>query len=139
EDSAWNSYNGLQTSLRHRSSKGISMQVNYTFSKGLSNTRVDNANQNVDWTTRRNLSLDRAPSPFNIRHVLEVFGTYDLPVGKGRSLAIQNRLLDAVIGGWAISPILTIQSGSSFALSGGFQTVNTANGPVGGGVYLAPG
>lgn len=139
EDSAWNNYNGLQTSLRRRAAKGLSMQVNYTFSKGLSNTRADNANQNVDWTTRRNLSLDRGPSPFDVRHVLQVFGTYDLPVGKGRALAINNRLLDAVVGGWAISPILTVQSGSSFALSGGFQTVNAASGPVGGGVYLAPG
>jgi hypothetical protein len=139
EDSAWNNYNGLQTSLRRRAANGLSLQLNYTFSKGLSNTRVDNANQNVDWTTRRNLALDRGPSPFDIRHVLQVFGTYDLPVGKGRTLAINNRLLDALVGGWAISPILTLQSGASFALSGGFQTVNTANGPVGGGVYLAPG
>jgi hypothetical protein len=139
EDSASNSYNGLQTSLKKRTTTGLSMQVNYTLSKGLSNTRVDNANQNVDWTTRRNLALDRAPSPFDIRHVAQVFGTYDLPVGKGRKLGIENRALDAVIGGWALSPIVVLQSGSSFALSGGFQTVNQVNGPVGGGVYLAPG
>jgi hypothetical protein len=139
EDSAWNNYNGLQFSLRRRAAKGLSMQVNYTFSKGLSNTRVDNANQNVDWTTRRNLALDRGPSPFDIRHVLQVFGTYDLPVGKGRMLNIGNRLLDAVVGGWAFSPILTIQSGSAYPLTGGFQTVNNSNGPVGNGVYLAPG
>ncbi|MCX6629430.1 MAG: TonB-dependent receptor [Candidatus Solibacter sp.] len=139
EDSAWNNYNGLQFSLRKRAAKGLSMQVNYTFSKGLSNTRVDNANQNVDWTTRRNLSLDRAPSPFDIRHVLQVFGTYDLPVGKGRMLNINNRLLDALVGGWAFSPILTIQSGSAYPLTGGFQTVNNVTGPVGNGVTLASG
>jgi hypothetical protein len=139
EDSGSNSYNGLQTSLRKRTTVGLTMQVNYTLSKGLTNERTDNANQTIDWTTRRNLALDRAPSPFDIRHVAQVFGTYDLPVGKGRRLGIENRLLDAIVGGWAISPIFVLQSGSSFAMSGGFQTVNQVNGPVGHGVYLAPG
>src|SRR5437762_11488507 len=32
-----------------------------------------------NFTTLRDLGLDRGPSPFDIRHVVQAFGTYDLP------------------------------------------------------------
>ena len=147
EDSGWNSYNGLQATLRKRTSRGLSMQVNYTFAKGLTNERTDDQTQIVDFTTRRNLSLDKEPSPFDIRQVFQVFGTYDLPVGRGRRLGINNRILDTIFGGWTVGSIVNIQTGSPIPLIGGFQTVNVnqnlynSGGARGqnNGVILAPG
>src|SRR5260370_24041842 len=124
EDSGWNSYNGLQAVLRKRTWRGLSMQINYTFAKGLTNERTDDQTQIVDFTTRRNLGLDKEPSPFDIRQVFQVFGTYDLPVGKGRRFGISNRMLDTVFGGWTVGSIVNIQTGSPIPLTGGFQTVN---------------
>jgi hypothetical protein len=139
EDSGWSSYNALQMVLRKRTSNGLNMQVNYTFSKGLTNLRADDQSQSLDFTTRRNLTLDRGPSAFDIRQVFQVFGTYDLPLGRGRRFNISNRILDTVAGGWTFGSIFNIQSGSPIPLTGGFQTVNVNGGPVGNGVYLAPG
>lgn len=139
EDTGWNSYNGLQVVLRKRSTRGLTAQVNYTFAKGLTNERVDNQNQSIDPTTRRNLALDRAPSAFDIRQVFQIFGTYDLPVGKGRAWAINNRVLDTIAGGWTLGSIFNIQSGSPIPLTGGFQTVNVNGGQAGNGIILAPG
>ena len=54
-----------------------------------------------------------------MRHVLQAFGTYDLPFGKDRHLSIANPVLDAIFGGWTLGGILTAQSGTPFRLSSG--------------------
>ncbi len=139
DDSGWNSYNGLQVQLRKRSSHGLDWTTNYTFSKSLTNLPQDNATQSLDFTTLRNTRLDRRVSQFDIRHVIQSFGTYDLPVGKNRRLNVQNRLLDGVIGGWTAGSILVFNTGQPVQLTGGFQTVNVSNNGGTAGVRLAPG
>jgi hypothetical protein len=124
DDTGWNSYNGLQIQLRKQFSHGLTWQTNYTFSKGLTNNPADNATSSNDWTTLRNQSLDRQPSPFDIRQVFQTFGTYDLPLGKGRGFAISNRILDAVIGGWTVGSVFVVSSGQPYRLTSGYNTVN---------------
>lgn len=138
DDSGWNSYNGLQVQLRKRYSHGLDWTANYTFSKSLTNLAADNAQQSVDWITLRNTRLDRRASPFDIRHVIQTFGTYDLPVGKGRRFALRNRVLDGIAGGWTAGSIVVFNTGQPVLLTGGFNTVNNTNAPYGG-VNLAPG
>jgi hypothetical protein len=77
-----------------------------------------------NFTTLRNRRLDYGPSTFDIRHVLQAFGTYDLPVGQGRKLTVKNPILDGVIGGWTVGAIFRMQSGLPFKLSSGRLTVN---------------
>ncbi len=36
---------------------------------------------------------------------------WDLPIGKGRRVNLQNKVVDAVAGGWQVGSILTLQSG----------------------------
>jgi hypothetical protein len=139
DDTGWHSYNGLQVQLRQRLSHGLTWTANYTWSKSLTNLAVDNQNQSLDFTTLRNIALDRRPSPFDIRHVLQTFGTYDLPFGRGRWLPLNNRILDGVIGGWTFGSILVFNTGQPIQLTGGFQTVNNTNNGASGGVRLAPG
>jgi hypothetical protein len=69
-------------------------------------------------------------APFDVRHVLQTFGTYDLPFGKERRFSIGNPVLNAVAGGWTIGGILTAQSGTPFRLSSGRQTVNGSDAGV---------
>jgi hypothetical protein len=88
----------------------------------------DRYNKNVDnignFATLRNRRLDYGPSTFDIRHVLQAFGTYDLPVGQGRRFSVDNSVLNGVIGGWTVGGIFRIQSGLPFKLSSGRVTVN---------------
>ena len=139
DNGGWDSYNGLQIQFRQRLSHGLSWTTNYTWSKSLTNLSVDNANQGLDYTTLRNPRLDRRVSPFDIRHVIQAAGTYDLPVGRGRLLPINNRVLDTVVGGWTLGSIFVFHTGQPIQLTGGFQTVNNTNNPEQNGVILAPG
>jgi hypothetical protein len=74
--------------------------------------------------SNRNFRLNYAPSAFDIRHVLHVSGTYDLPFGQGKRFLKDNRILDKVIGGWAIGTVTTFQTGSPVVLNGGYLTLN---------------
>ncbi len=140
DDTGWHNYNGLQIEFHQRFSRGLQWTTNYTWSKSLTNLAADNQNQSLDFTTLRNIALDRRPSPFDIRHVIQSYGTYDLPVGHGRRwLSSTNRVLDGAIGGWTVGSVFVFQTGVPIQLTGGFQTVNNTNNPAANGIRLAPG
>jgi len=139
DNTGWTSYNGLQLQFRQRVSHSLNLNANYTWSKSLTDLSVDTANQGLDFTTLRNFKLDKRVSPFDIRHVIQVAGTYDLPLGRGRWLPWDNRVLDGVIGGWTVGSIFVFHTGQPIQLTGGFQTVNNTNNPEQNGVILAPG
>lgn len=136
DDAGWWDYNGLQTQLRQTFSHGLTFTFNYTWSHGMSNTGADDPMMNQDWVTLRNTSLDRRPSPFDRRHVVSTFVTYDLPVGKGRLLNLSNRWLDTLVGGWTTSSVFTFSTGGPSQLTGNYSTMNT-EAPTG--ISLAPG
>jgi Carboxypeptidase regulatory-like domain len=138
DDTGWHSYNGLQMEFRQRFSKGLTWTTNYTWSKSLTNLAADNQTQGRDFTTWRDIGRDRRLSQFDITHVIQSFGSYDLPVGRGRLLSVNNRMLDGVVGGWTLGSIFVFHTGQPLQLTGGFQTVNT-NDNFSNGVRLAPG
>jgi hypothetical protein len=139
DDTGWSSYNGMQVEFRQRFSNGLIWTTNYTWSKSLTNLSRDTANQDVDFTTLRNIDLDKRVSPFDIRHVIQSYGTYDLPIGRGRKYSPGNSIVDGVIGGWTVGSIFVFHTGQPIQLSGGFQTVNNTNNTAANGVRLAPG
>jgi hypothetical protein len=124
DDSGWSSYNGLQVQLRKQFSHGLTWTTNYTYSKSLTNLPADSSIQNADYFTWRNQSLDRRPSLFDQKHVLQTFGTYDLPIGKGKLLPINNKIMDLLFGGWTTSSIVQFNTGVPVQLTGGFNTFN---------------
>jgi hypothetical protein len=138
DDTGWHSYNGLQMEFRQRFSKGLTWTTNYSWSKSLTNLAADNQTQGRDFTTWRDIGRDRRISQFDITHVIQSFGSYDLPVGRGRWLSVNNRLLDGVVGGWTLGSIFVFHTGDPAQLTGEFQTVNT-NDNFSNGVRLAPG
>jgi len=138
DDTGWHSYNGLQVQFHQRLSKGLNWNTNYTWSKSLTNLARDTANQDLDFVTLRDIGRNRRVSQFDIRHIIQTFGTYDLPVGRGRWLSVDNRVLNGVVGGWTLGSIFVFNTGQPIQLTGGFQTVNTNN-AFSNGVRLAPG
>lgn len=141
DDTGWHSYHGLQMSFNQRLSHGLTWQTNYTWSKSMTNLATDNAIQIRDFTTLRNTSLDKRVSQFDMTHVLQSYGTYELPVGRGRLLNINNKILDSVLGGWVVGNVLVFNTGQPLQLFGAYNTVNTngVNNPNATGVRLAPG
>ena len=100
---------------------------------------MDNRNQILDYVSLRDPGSSRQVSPFDIRHVFQTFGTYDLPFGRGRWLSVNNRLLNGAIGGWTLGSVFVFQTGAPIQLTGGFNTVSVTNNPIANGVRLAPG
>ena len=129
-------YDGMLVSLRKRFSKGYQFDVNYTWSHAIDNSssvfNVSNSNNDgssyvCDLT---NLDACRGDADFDIRHLININGIWDLPFGRGRAFGTDMpRWLDAVIGGWTVAGIFTARTGlPAKSLSGAFPVVFSAEG-----------
>lgn len=120
----YSNYDGLQVELRQASWHGLQFDANYTWSHTLG---VQSGNQ---WTgsfnafTLRNLRESYGPTIFDIHNVLHSSGTYDIPVGHGRTYLSNNKVLDAVLGGYTVGTIVTWQGGAPSYLAGQYSTFN---------------
>lgn len=81
----------------------------YTWSHALTDMPSQStASGNVlNYTTIRNLGLDKAPLSNDRRHAFRLYGTYDLPLGRGRRWPIANPVLERIAGGWTLGGIAT--------------------------------
>ncbi|NOT59147.1 MAG: hypothetical protein HOP19_02860, partial [Acidobacteria bacterium] len=139
DNGGWHGYHGLQLQFRQRLGQSLNWNLNYTLSKSLTNLAVDNAQQTLDYVTLRDPGLNRRVSNFDIRHVVQAFGTYALPIGRGKLLALNNKLADNLLGGWTLGNVFVFNTGQPIQLTGGFATVNASNNPAINGVRLANG
>jgi len=124
-------YHSMQVELRQRLTHGMEFNMNYTLGKSLVLGPVNGYQANVTsgglaslYLTDRNFRMNYGPSAYDIRQVLHVSGTYDLPFGKGRKWLSNSKLANEVVGGWTMGTILVFQSGTPTQLSGGYSTVN---------------
>jgi hypothetical protein len=111
-------YHGFQVKWEKRFSRGLNLLTHYTWSKMIDNASVTSGN--VTWlggtTSMQNpfdYRLERALSAHHIPHRVIVSGLYELPFGTGKSLASGvSRWVDAIIGGWEVSGVMTLQAGN---------------------------
>jgi hypothetical protein len=128
DDNSYATYNGLQATLRHRLSGGLTVTANYTFSKGLSDMYGGTNTLTEYYATIRNFGLNKGPIPQDVRQAFVSYFTYDLPFGKGRPFNISNGVLNRMFGGWQIAGIWTLTSGHVAKLTSGEHTVNVNQG-----------
>ncbi len=109
-------YNALAAKYEHRFSAGLYLLNSFTWSKALGNSEQPleyfsgyyAANpQNI-----RNLAAERGPSSFDTEFINSASLVYQLPFGKGRQFGSQwNGVVDALLGGWETTTIVTANSG----------------------------
>ena len=127
ETNAMMNYNALQASVRHRQSNGLEYQVNYTYSKSLTNnvgfygTAVDNGDQGNGYGAYAqngyDLHSEYGPSGMDTPHNVSATGVYDLPFGRGRRYGSNmNRLLDEAAGGWKLTGTAILYAGFPITL-----------------------
>jgi hypothetical protein len=128
------SYNAGQLIMRHPMSHGLQVDFSYTYSKSIdlgSDTERVNSQGTTSTTSAIGLGtstvlsyianpwnpgLNRAPSDFDLRHVITFNWVYELPFGRGKSYAGNaGGVLDALIGGWQLSGLN--RWGSAFPFS----------------------
>lgn len=123
-DEASSRYHGLQLQFRQRYAQGLTVVANYTLSKATTDRYSDAPSMVVDYTTLRDKKYDWGPTVFDLRHAFQSYWTYEVPVGRGRRVNVDNALLNHIVGGWQVSGILRIQSGRPFYLTSGRATLN---------------
>jgi hypothetical protein len=117
-------FNAFQIDISRRLSRDFQFQFNYQFAKSLSDFS-GNDQRNLDYfLDQNNPKLEKAPTIFDIRHQFKANGSIDLPFGRGKALLNSSRFLDAIVGGWTISGIFTLQSGTPFSILSARSTFN---------------
>jgi Carboxypeptidase regulatory-like domain/TonB dependent receptor-like, beta-barrel len=118
-------YNSLQAVLQRQMKQGLQGQVSYTYSKCMSDsTGYYGAWQNAlsasaYWQNVYDQRSEWAPCYYDATHVLSAYAVYDLPFGRGKAYAHDtNKVVDAVIGGWEVSPIVLFRTGFPLPVQG---------------------
>lgn len=134
-------YNSLQVNLTRRVAKGFSILLAYTYARAYDNmdafgssgsTGIEVVNQKPGtapvpvltgpygvWGPQTEVSHNRFTAAY----------VWNLPVGRGKTLgSSMPRALDAVIGNWKVSGIITAQSGLPFSVSLARTGVDPATG-----------
>jgi len=111
-------YNSLQAVMQKEISHGLQYQVSYTFSKCMSDSTGyygawNNAlSASAYWQNVYDQRSEYAPCYYDATHVLSSYAVYDLPIGRGKLVGKNvNAVVNQVIGGWAVSPIVSFRTG----------------------------
>ena len=113
------SYNALQVDVNHRFSHGLSLRGVYTWSKALDDG--DSLNQTTAGNAPGlvsnpfNLRADWGPATYDVRNIGVISALYELPFGSGQSAlrADCDGWANALVSGWSVNSIVTLQAGIS--------------------------
>ena len=103
-------YNALAVKLQQRHDNGLTYLLGYTFGRSIdlgSGIRT-NSGDNLFPASSYDLGAERGLSQFHTKHRFTGSVIYDIP------LKFENRLAEALAGGWQVSTILTISTGQPF-------------------------
>ncbi|HTS61655.1 MAG TPA: TonB-dependent receptor [Candidatus Acidoferrales bacterium] len=109
-------YHGAQFTGSKRFSHNFSVKGFYTFSKGIDviNTQNSTTQTATDWS---NILLDRGRANNDRTHSFVVSGIWELKYFGGAPVVVR-----ALAGGWSISAISTMRSGTPLTITSGVDT-----------------
>ena len=113
-DEGMGNYNALSVKATRRFSNGFNVIGSYTWAKSLDDTsgvRVQ-GNDPLFPQDNRCLSCDYGLSAFDVRNRIVISTLYELPIGPGKFLNVNNRGINALVGGWQLGGIFTHQTGA---------------------------
>jgi len=105
-------YHSFQAQVSRRFQNGFSFDVAYTFSKSIDNT----SNKRDVLPNAFNDRNIRGLSDFDRPHSFVANFIYELPFGKGHRFLDRGGILNVAIGGWQLTGISFIRSGSTFSI-----------------------
>lgn len=108
-------YHGGTLSIRQRLGDKLSWDFNYTLSHSMDDASGLQTSGNFGTALILNpirQSDNYANSDFDIRHIVNINGVWQIPIGRGRYfLGDSNKVVDAFLGGWQLSGIYRWNSG----------------------------
>lgn len=117
------SYHSLQITLQQRLSRGLTFNANYTYSKNVGDDGTFRSGFDIPaaaishgTTAWKQDRMDRSWTAISIPHSIHAFGVYELPFGKGH-IGGNSLLMRWLAGGWGLSGIYTMSSGTPMAVT----------------------
>jgi hypothetical protein len=119
-------YHAFLLSAEKRFSRGVTFLASYTFAKLISDSILNP----IDFVATEGAGIynyqnplydrraERSEDPSNVPHRFVLSALWELPVGKGKWLNLQNRVLDTVLGGWQLNTITTLVTGTPLSITG---------------------
>lgn len=104
--------NQLQVEVSKRYSHGLAFQIQYAFNRSIDNAPIVGGPQDP-----YNNAADRGNSEGVQRHIFTLAGNYELPFGPGKRFVNGGGLIGRVAGGWMISSITRLRTGSPFSVT----------------------
>ncbi len=102
-------YNALQLTLTKQITHGLSFNSNYAWQRS-----INFSNAYATWDKQIGKGRDDSTR----EQQLVAYGLYELPFGRNRMfLSKANGVVNQVIGGWQLSPVLNLESGLPFTLT----------------------
>ncbi len=102
-------FHALEITIRQRSAHGLDLMINYTYSKSIDDMGTFRVNDNP----RLDRSLSVTDQPENLTST----AVYQLPFGHNK-IGGDNKLVNALAGGWNLSGIFSYHSGSPLVATG---------------------
>ncbi len=118
-------YNALQLTITQRATRGLTYSLNYTWSKNMDDLGPFRSGYALPpgtvYGTNQGFAqdaIDRSLSAIDVPNILQIYGVYNLPFGKGH-WGGSNPVVSDVIGGWSLAPIFTYHSGNPLQITSG--------------------
>jgi hypothetical protein len=119
DDDGTSNYNGLLLSVQRRRGNGLSLQVNYTISRCISDRwNSEPGVAGAPYVIPGDRAADRGRCLNSPDHSLNASLVYEIP-------AVGGAVARALAGGWQLSGILSARSGSYFAVTSGVDNALT--------------
>ena len=100
------SYNAMIARLTRRYSRGFMFDAIYRWSKSIDIVSYEGPTAATNPTYPLDVSEERGPSDYDVRHHFVASGLWDLPIFRNRHDAVGN-----ILGGWEVSGIVTAHTG----------------------------
>jgi outer membrane receptor protein involved in Fe transport len=102
-------FNALQVSIAKQMVRGISLNANYAWQRGF-----NFSNTYATW----NKQVGKGRDDSIREQQLIAYGLFELPFGRSKPfLSKANPIVNEIVGGWQLSPVLNLASGLPFTLS----------------------
>ena len=114
KDDGVGNYNGFGAKVSQRFGSDLTTLFSYTWSKSLDDgSAIRGPGNDFVAQDARCRACDYGYSAFDVPHRFVASVLYNLPFGKGRHFLNHGGIVNQVVGGWQVSTITTLQSGST--------------------------
>jgi hypothetical protein len=124
-------YNALQVKVNRRLASGLTFLGSYTWGRSIDNSVGYWPNSGISQLPQDSHNygrVERGLSDWDMHHRMVFSFNWNLPFGKGRKfLSNASGVTDALLGGWQMTGILNLQSGTPFTAIIATNQANTQN------------